>query len=334
VVIHRSMRMATAQRPLSGTVDSMIENFIDDRGVLLRRDVLAALFDDRPIRRAVRSQQLTRIRSGAYCLTAVWQAADRAERHRLTSHAVRRRYGDDVARSHASAHLELGGPDWGIDLRNVHLTNLTGIGERTQSGIVHHRGVTRVGDVTRHDGSWLTAPVRTALDTATLAPRDPAVCVLNYYQQRGLASRAELEHGIEQMKEWPASLGLRLKLRLSSESCESVGEQRTELMCRDQRIPMPIPQYEISHPSGRLAGRVDFAWPWLGKMMEFDGDAKYLSLRRPGETIEQCVMREKAREDLLRRLTGWQLIRVIWADLDRPGVTAAMIRDFLGYRAA
>ena len=69
-------------------------------------------------------------------------------------------------------------------------------------------------------------------------------------------------------------------------------------------------------------------------MMEFDGDAKYLSLRRPGETIEQCVMREKAREDLLRRLTGWQLIRVIWADLDRPGVTAAMIRDFLGYRAA
>lgn len=312
----------------------MIENFIDSRGILLRRDVLAAGLDDRLIRRAVSTQHLTRIRSGASCLTSVWERADRAERHRLTSHAVRRRYGDDVARSHASAHLELGGPDWGIDLRDVHLTNLYGIGERTQSGIVHHRGATRVGDITRHDGSWMTAAVRTALDTATLAPRDPAVCVLNFYQQRGLASRSELEHGIEQMSAWPSSVGLGLKLRLSSESCESVGEQRTELLCRDQRLPMPIPQYEISHPSGRLAGRVDFAWPWLGKMMEFDGLSKYLRLRRAGETIEECVLREKAREDLLRRLTGWQLIRIIWADLDRPGVTAAMIREFLSQCAA
>jgi hypothetical protein len=312
----------------------MIDSFMDARGIVLRRDLIASGLDDGPIKREVKSGRLTRIRSGACCLTSVWEGADRAEKHRLRSHAVRRQYGDDVARSHASAHLELGGPDWGIDLRDVHLTNLYGIGERTQAGIVHHRGVTRVGDVTRHDTSWLTSPVRTALDTAALAPRDPAVCVLNYYQQRGLASRAALEAGIEQMKEWPSSVGLRLKLRLSSATCESVGEQRTELLCRDQGLPVPIPQYEVRHPSGLLAGRIDFAWPWLGKTMEFDGSIKYLGLRRPGETIEQCVMREKAREDLLRRLTGWQMIRITWADLDRPGTTAAMIRDFLSYRAA
>ncbi len=311
----------------------MLEHFIDSRGVVLRRDLIAVGLDDGPIKRAVRSGHLTRIRSGACCLTSVWEEADRVGKHRVMSHAVRRQYGDDVARSHASAHLELGGPDWGIDLRQVHLTNLDGIGERTQAGIVHHRGVLRVGDVTRHDRSWLTSPARTALDTAILAPRDPAVCVLNFYQQRGLASRTELAQGIEQMKEWPASVGLALKLRLSSETCESVGEQRTELMCRDQHLPMPIPQYEIFHPNGTLGGRVDFAWPWLGKMMEFDGLEKYLRLRREGETIAQCVMREKAREDLLRRLTGWQMIRIIWADLDRPGVTAAMIRQFLSMAA-
>ena len=29
-------------------------------------------------------------------------------------------------------------------------------------------------------------------------------------------------------------------------------------------------------------------------------------------------MREKKREDLLRELTGWLMIRLIWADLFRP----------------
>ncbi|MDO9355271.1 MAG: hypothetical protein Q7T55_16350 [Solirubrobacteraceae bacterium] len=51
--------------------------------------------------------------------------------------------------------------------------------------------------------------------------------------------------------------------------------------------------------------------------------------RRLNETIEECVMREKAREDLIRRLTGWTCIRLTWADIERPVATAEMIRAFL-----
>jgi len=48
-------------------------------------------------------------------------------------------------------------------------------------------------------------------------------------------------------------------------------------------------------------------------------------LRREGETIEAAILREKAREDLLRELTGWLMIRLIWADLDHPVATANRI---------
>jgi hypothetical protein len=132
----------------------MIEHFIDHRGTLLRRDVVKAGLDDRIVLKARDDGLIIRVHHGGYCRFDIWEEADRAERHRIRSHIVRRLYGDDVARSHVSALLELGGPDWGLDLTKVHLTHLGGVGERTQSKIAHHRGVVLVGDVTRHeDGS-------------------------------------------------------------------------------------------------------------------------------------------------------------------------------------
>jgi len=312
----------------------MIEPFIDSRGVILRRDLIAAGLDDKPLIRARKEGELVRLRAGAGCLASVWAQADRAERHRILSHAVKRQYGDDVARSHVSALLEIGGPDWGIDLRAVHLTSLFGSGERTQAGVVHHRGWIGVNDVRRHDGAWVTADARTALDTAAAAGRDPAVCVLDWVQQTRRATREELELGIARMKDWPGTVGLGYKLRLSNGASESVLECRTHLFCRDRGLPMPVPQYEIHHPSGLLAGRVDFAWPEHKTMAECDGLVKYLRLRRPGETIVQCVLREKKREDLLRRLTGWQMIRIVWADLERPAVLEADLRQRLFTTAA
>jgi hypothetical protein len=200
----------------------MIEPFIDERGVILRRDVIAAGLGDKPLMRARKNGDLVRLRTGAGCRASVWNEADRAERHRLLSHAARRQYGDDVARSHVSAILEHGGPDWGIDLRDVHLTSLYGVGERKQAGIVHHRGWVGVNDVRKHYRSWITVEPRNALETAALAGRDPAVCVLDWVQASGRASREELELGVERMKEWPGTVGLAYKLSLSNGKSESV----------------------------------------------------------------------------------------------------------------
>lgn len=304
----------------------MLEYLVDSHGILLRRDAIAAGSTDNALKRAVHIGFLHRIRQGVYVLRGIWEQADAVERHRLLLEGTRRLYDDRVAASHVSACIEQGGPDWGLDLSSVHLTNLFGRGERRAARVVHHRGELLVDDVTRDERGWLTAPTRTALDTAALASLEPAVAVLDWYVQARLTTLSRLFDMFDRrMRTWPDTLRLRRVLALADGKAESVGETRTRLMLRAARVPAPIAQYEIWHPSGRFAGRVDFAWPNYRVMLEFDGLVKYHRLRRPGETIEEMVMREKAREDQLRELTGWIMIRITWADLARPEATIARI---------
>ncbi len=70
-------------------------------------------------------------------------------------------------------------------------------------------------------------------------------------------------------------------------------------------------------------------WPEHGLLGEFDGRVKYGRLLRPGEEPGDAVFREKRREDELRRLTGFAMVRLVWADLHRPRETAARIRGLL-----
>ncbi|TWG99242.1 hypothetical protein L615_002700000230 [Nocardioides sp. J9] len=303
----------------------VIELVADERGILLRRDALAMGIDDNALQRALRGGFIVRIRQGAYALRDIWEHAMPQDRHSLLLSAVRKQYDDTVAASHVSACIEQGGPTWGLDLSSVHVTSLDGSSERNQGKVVHHRGACRADDLTRDDFGWITAPTRTALDTASIAPQEPAVAVLDWFIQSGLTTRTQLEQGFAGMKHWPDTLALHRVLQLTDGYAESVGETRTRLLLRRQRIPAPIPQLEIRHPSGRVAGRVDFAWPERRVMLEFDGMQKYHRFRRPGESIEEMVIREKQREDLLRELTGWLMIRLVWVDLDYPQRTADRI---------
>ena len=312
----------------------MVIHLAGAEGVLLRRVAHEAGYDDNYLRREVRAKRLVRIRQGVYVVAPVWHQSDSVDRHRLLSLGVMMLYGDDVALSHTSACIEQGGPSWGLPLDNAHLTSLYGIGERTAAHVTHHRGRLLVDDVTRNHGHWITSPTRTALDTASISPRDAAVCVLDWFQQQGLTDRASLERGFTRMKDWPDTLALHMMLHLSDGRAESVGETRTRLLLKDAGMPVPTPQVEIRHPSGLLAGRVDFAWPSHRLMLEFDGRSKYLRHRRPNETLEQSIFREKAREDLLRELTGWFMIRLVWADLEDPVRTANRIRRALERSAA
>ena len=74
---------------------------------------------------------------------------------------------------------------------------------------------------------------------------------------------------------------------------------------------------------------MDFAWPEYGIFLEFDGREKYLKYRRAGETIQDTILREKRREEMVCQITGWRCIRVTWADLERPGVLGIRLRNLL-----
>src|SRR4051812_46094913 len=208
MVLHRSRRGALGG-PLPGQPPGVEQIPFDQNGILLRRNAVRRGFDDNWLARMVRSGALVRIRHGAYVDARVWAAASRSERHQLVALAVMQQYDQRVALSHVSAHLTRGGPDYGLDLSTVHITNLFERGDRTQAGITHHRGVVSVHDVSRMNGHWIPAGGRTAVETAALAPLVPAVCVLDWTLNQGWASSDEIAAYVETyMLEWPGMIGL------------------------------------------------------------------------------------------------------------------------------
>ena len=104
-------------------------------------------------------------------------------------------------------------------------------------------------------------------------------------------------------------------------------ETLTFCLCYRQGLPAPVPQYVVLDRSGCVVARLDFAWPQHRVFVEFDGRQKYEKLLRPGERASDVVIREKQREELVCRLTGWRCVRLTWADLERPERTAATIRE-------
>lgn len=294
-------------------------------GVLLRRDAVAHGIDDNVLRRLVKGELLVRIRQGAYAVRTVWDAADQRGRHLMLCDAVQRQYDDNVCLSHVSAVVMQDGPTWGLDLSAVHLTHFNG-GGRQLARVRHHKGVCRVSDVTRLGGHWLTSPTRTVLDTAATVRPEVAVVVASDFMHRGLTSMPELLQMYETRAMWPDSLGMNVVLHVADPRFESLAEARSAHLFWGQGLPVPVPQWPIHLPDGTLFARIDFAWPEHRVLCEFDGRIKYTRLRRPGESIEDVVLREKRREELILELTGWRIIRLTWDDLAHPERTAARIR--------
>lgn len=311
----------------------MIEHLFDEHGIVLRRDMVTMGIHDQAILRLRRSGQLVRVRHGVYADPARWMAAAPRDKHVMMTNGVLQMYGDDVAASHVSAALMQGGPDWGLPLAHVHLTDLYAAGERRQASVHHHQGRCDVHDVTRMGRHWVTTPVRTALDTAALLPRDPAVVVLDDFLHRGLVTKEALSAELARRQQWSAHLDLLLKVSHASLGSESVGETRARLLFQDHGLPEPLLQLEVHDESDALIGRVDFAWPACRVIVEFDGQSKYHRYRRPGESLEQAIMREKRREDRLRE-QGWIVVRMTWSDLEHPAPFLARLRARLERAAA
>jgi hypothetical protein len=312
----------------------MLDVLMDEashNGYLLRRDAISLGIDDDALRRLVKAGVLCRIRQGAYAPANLWRSLDPRGRHVVLCRAVLDQYGDHVALSHSSQALIDGAPDWGLDLSAVHLTHLSGAGRRA-AGIVHHRGEVRVGDLRRHGESWATAPTRTVLDACGLLTTQAGLVLTNWYLHAGFTSPELLAERYEEMQRWPHMLAVRLVLLLADGRIESVGESRFLYLLWRAGLPRPVLQWAV-WDGDRLVGIVDFAWPEYGLMAEFDGQVKYGRLLAPGQTAQDVVFAEKRREDELREITGFRMIRPVWQDLDRPTDTANRLRRLL-FRAA
>ena len=68
---------------------------------------------------------------------------------------------------------------------------------------------------------------------------------------------------------------------------------------------------------------LDFAWPAFGAYVETNGKMKYLELVKPAQKPGDVVQRERRREELVHRFTGFRAMHVIWSDLDTPRADGA-----------
>ncbi len=102
---------------------------------------------------------------------------------------------------------------------------------------------------------------------------------------------------------------------------ESVGESRLRVILRLAEIDV-VPQSLIRDEAGRVVARVDFLVDGSNLVIEFDGLVKYT------DGGVEALVAEKRREDRLRSL-GYVVFRVTWAELARPEVLLARIRQAL-----
>jgi hypothetical protein len=310
----------------------MISGVDLDGVVMLRRELLAEGYTDQQIRAFVKRGELARIRHGAYVPGELWRQLDAAGRHRLLIRAVLRRAHPSTVVTHVSGAIERGAPAWGISLDDVHVTRTDGKPGRREAGVVHHCGVLEAHDVEIVNGIPLSRAPRCAVEVTAIASVEPALVTVNGMLHRKMLTEGELLAEVDALKHWPKTLASRIVVQLSDGRIQSVGESRTAYLCWSQHLPRPEPQVPVLDENGHVLAYVDFAWPDHGVFLEFDGREKYLRFRREGETLEEFLMREKAREERICQLTGWVCIRITWADLQTPRRTAQRIRRLLDSR--
>jgi hypothetical protein len=300
---------------------------IEEHGSFLRREALANGFDDKAIRRAVRSGEWVRVRHGSYTVAALWPE-EPVDQHVLRTRAAVRTLGP-VAASHQSAAALHGMDLWEVPLDQVHVTRLDNGAGRTEHDLTHHESLCLADELTKVRGVTTTRPVRAALETASLVDVERGLVVVDSGLRAGLFTEEELAAQHDAMVRWPDSQHLHLVTRLADGRSQSVGETRSRFLFWSQGLPEPELQYEVYDDDGRLVGTTDFAWPEFGLLGEFDGKMKYQRYLRDGEPPGDAVFREKKREDDLRRITGWGMVRFIWADLYDGRRTASYVRALM-----
>lgn len=228
-----------------------------------------------------------------------------------------------AALSHASAAALHGLPLFSSAVTSVHVTR-----DRHGGGVIRrslrvHGSPLRDADRCVVDGRVVTSLARTVVDLARSLPYEQAVAVADCGLALGV-DPAALSECLDQARSWYGAPQARRAVAFADGRSESVGESYSRVRLHTLHVPTPALQHQIFDDDGRLVARSDFAWLGRRTVGEFDGRVKYLRYRRPGESIEDAVLREKLREDAIRDL-GLQVVRWVWDDLKAPEVIADRI---------
>lgn len=292
--------------------------------IVRRADALARGLTDSELQRYCRTRAWRRLRPGRFVSREDFDALSPADRHRVIAEAVLdAATASDAVLSHITAaifhNLDVGN----VDLSRVHITRNRSGGSRSSRIRRVHTSPYTAHDVTSIDGTPVTALARTIADVARSLPFETAVCIADLAARTQGVTSEHVLAVLDSCPHHPDNRKARRVAEFMDGRSESVGESRTRIVLH-QLGYTPELQVRIADDGGIFA-RIDFYLSEIITALEFDGRIKYGRLVPDGKVAADVLWEEKQREDRIRS-GGLQVVRLTWADLDRPEVIERLIR--------
>jgi hypothetical protein len=276
---------------------------------------------------AARRGDLVRVVRGVYVPAGSWGALDARGRARIRSRCVLSAGSGGVLSHHAAAC------EWGLPWigERPHRVDLLSAHGRSTAEVLRHRE--DVDEAATVDGVAVTSIARTVIDVARTAPFPCAIAVadaaLSPSQSaaagRAPVSREQLESELARVPRFHGDVRARVVVSSADAAAGSPGESVSRWSMFRAGIRPPMLQHRFANPHGG-SWFVDFWWPDVRIVGEFDGRSKYIDpLLRDGRSAEDVVYAEKRREDAIRRTVNG-FVRWDFAMALSPAKLAAHLR--------
>ena len=171
-----------------------------------------------------------------------------------------------------------------------------------------HELLLRRGDLVRRtSGLWLTGPLRTLVDCATLLTHEALVCALDDALHRALVRPTQLVEAVEARKGDAGGPAFRAAVALADGRAEAPTETLARLLLLPV-LPSLEPQVELFDRSARLVARFDLGDRRVRLAVEADGVRGHAGTHR---------VAQDRRRDRKTGAYGWHTERTTWFELRR-----------------
>ncbi|MGB3697218.1 MAG: hypothetical protein WBA05_07275 [Gordonia sp. (in: high G+C Gram-positive bacteria)] len=299
---------------------------VDVNGLVRRADALERGLTDADIKQALRCGELISACRGLYAPTSSlpeegWRRAQELYRRRCLAAGRRddaaagRSDGGAAPLSHQSAAALHGLEMLKPDLTRVHVGVARDSSGKCRATRHIHPGLDE-RDVVELAGIAVARIECAAVEVAVTSDFAGALAVFDSALRMGVP-RASLEEALNS-RQRRGSVRARQALRLAEAGAANPGESWSRAQMIQAGLPIPLLQQAVDVEGHRYYSDFEWARRLIG---EFDGEGKYLSHRRLGESVADAVLREKERENRLRDM-GFDVVRWDWSVLERRGVVA------------
>lgn len=288
-----------------------------------RDDLLVRGLTERDISAQVASKLLIRVRRGRYVDADIWTGLWSEGRHllRVLAFQLNSDSPGPVFWGPSAAVLH-GFPLYRLDPASVHVVILGDRHSRSRTGITWHDVSITDADVVEIDGIRCTSPDRTVLDMTCSFREEVGLSVADACLRQAAVT------GHVQDPDRAADWHRRLADRADRRRTRGIRTSRRLISFADGRAQLPgesVSRLQLDRLGYRgldlqvhVLGPeqenywMDFGFPRSRAFGEFDGKGKYSHSDLRGQrTIEEVLLDEKRREDIVRGVTGWRTTR--WA---------------------